>query len=122
MKIAENCEAISKSVNSIKVVNSVSNDDSHDIELDSDSVLANVLTEGGMDGTLDKANIKVSETKELDTSKGKIVVGAQLSDKMSAIFKQFIENYKGDVFDNTTLGKTKQVCNPELKPDAKAHS
>ena len=41
---------------------------------------------------------------------------------MSSTFKHYIDNYKGDIFDNSTLGKTKQVCNPEVKADAKPHS
>ena len=117
MNVAECFDNKLKSVNSIRSVNSVENEPQLDEE--TDSPLTNVLTEGGLDGTLDNRNIKVSDTKELITSKGTIVVGGQLSDAMTKTFKNYIENYKGDVFDNKTLGKTKQTCNPELKPDAK---
>ena len=92
--------------------------DVNNIEMDSDSPLANVLTEGGLDGTLDTKNITVSQTKLLQTSKGAVTVGSSISSKMEAKLIKFIDNYQGQVFNNKTLGKTKQVCNPVLKPDA----
>ena len=84
-----------------------------------DSPLANVLTEGGLDGLLDPRNIKVSDTKSFETSKGKVTVGSQLSPKMTEKFKNYVENHKGNVFDSKTLGKTVQTCHPTLKDDAK---
>ena len=91
----------------------------NNIGIDSDSPLANVLTEGGLDGTLDTRNITVSQTKLLETTKGKVTIGAKISKEMEAKLKGFIDDYKGKVFDNSTLGKTKQVCHPEIKEDAK---
>ena len=100
-----------------KIRNRVNN-----VEIDSDSPLANVLTEGGLDGTLDTRNITVSQTKLLETKKGKVTIGAKISKEMESKLKNFIDDYKGKVFDNSTLGKTKQVCHPEIKPDAKEFS
>ena len=119
MEVAENYDAQQQKINA---VNSVSDSYGTTPEFDKDSPLANVLTEGGLDGMIDHRNIRVSDTKDLKTSKGTVVVGGQLSDKMTTTFKNFVDNYKGDIFDNTTLGKTKQVCHPEVKADAKPHS
>ena len=94
----------------------------NNVQMDSDSPLADVLTEGGLDGTLDTRNITVSQTKLLQTSKGAVTVGATISKEMETKLKDFIDNYKGEVFNNKTLGKTKQVCHPVLKPDAKEFS
>ena len=90
----------------------------NNVTMESDSPLADVLTEGGLDGTLDTRNITVSQTKLIQTSKGAVSVGSAISSEMEAKLKNFIDNHKGEVFNNKTLGKTKQVCHPVLKPDA----
>ena len=102
-------------------VNQVSKSDNSPI-FEPNSPLSDVLTEGGLDGLIETRNIKVSDTRTIETSKGTITVGSQLSPSMTTKFKKYVDDYKGDVFDNKTLGKTKQTCHPELKPDAKAFS
>ena len=130
MNSAENSSAnFNSSINSINTVKNPPDPPESDNKFPDNnseekhsSPLSNILTEGGMDGTLDTRNIKVSATKTIETNKGTMTVGEQLSDKMVNKFTKFVNNYEGDVFDNTTLGKTKQHCHPELKPDAKDHS
>ena len=83
------------------------------------TALSEVITEGGLDGLIDKTQITVTETKTFISNKGEVKVGKQISRLMEARFKKFIDDYKGEVFDATVLGETKQTCHPELKPDAK---
>ena len=82
------------------------------------SSLSDVLTTGGLDGTFDTKRIQVADTKVLETKKGKVKVGHQLSDRMCTKFMKFIDDLKSDVFDHTSLGRTKQACHPEMKPGA----
>ena len=69
--------------------------------------LSEILTTGGLDGIFDTKRIQVEDTKVLDTKRGKVKVGHQLSDMMCSKFKKFIDEFKGEVFDHTTLGRTK---------------
>ena len=85
------------------------------------SAMSNILTEGGLDGTIDKSSITVSDTKKLLTKKGELTVGSQLSDKMGKTFSSFVSDYPGKLFDNSTLGKTFQQAHLEIKADAKQH-
>ena len=84
-----------------------------------ETALSNVMTEGGLDGLIDTTKVTVSDTKTFTTNKGEVKVGKQISRLMEARFKKYIDDYKGNVFDATILGETKQTCHPELKPDAK---
>ena len=93
-----------------------------DAENKDDSPLSEVITTGGFDGLLETSEISVSDTKEVKTNKGVFRVGAQLSDFMTDKFKKFVDNFKGNVFDTTELGKMEQVAHPELKKGAKANS
>ena len=80
------------------------------------SSMNDILTSGGLDGTFEETQISVSDTKTIETKKGTIQVGGQLSDEMCQKFKKFVDNFKGKVFDSSTLGRTKHECQPELKP------
>ena len=66
---------------------------------------------------IDTTKVTVSETKTFTTNKGEVKVGKQISKLMEARFKKYIDDYKGNVFDATILGETKQTCHSELKPD-----
>ena len=87
-----------------------------------DSPLADILTQGGLDGVIDNRAIEVSDTKILKTNKGDFSVGDQMSDVMSKKFAKYIDEFKGNVFDCTVLGRTKQVCHPTIDPLAPAPS
>ena len=80
------------------------------------SSIKDIITTGGLDGTFDECKMSVTGTKTLETNKGPIQVGGQLSDKMCKQFKKYVDKFKGKVFDTTSLGRTKQHCHPELKP------
>ena len=82
------------------------------------SSLSDILTEGGLDGTIDKSSITATNTKKISTNKGEITVGNTISKSMEVNFTDYINNYKGNVFDNTTLGKTRQQAHLEIKSDA----
>ena len=79
------------------------------------SSMKDILTTGGLDGTFEENIVTVSNTKTLDTDKGPIKVGEQLSERMCIKFIKFVNKFKGKAFDSATLGKTKQECHPELK-------
>ena len=88
----------------------------NNVEQYGETSLSDILTTGGLDGTFDTKNIKVEDTKIIETSKGQVKVGQQLSDNMCKKFAKFVSDFKGKVFDHTTLGQTKQECCPEMKP------
>ena len=85
---------------------------------DSYSSLSDILTEGGLDGTIDKSTVNASDTKKLSTDKGEVTVGNTISKDMERQFSDYISNYKGNVFDSKTLGKTRQQAHLEIKTDA----
>ena len=85
-----------------------------------ESTIEKILTTGGLDGTFDTKRVKVSDTKVIETNKGQVKVGSQLSEKMMSKFKKFVNNFSGKAFDHTSLGRTKQCCHPELKPGESA--
>ena len=87
-----------------------------------ESTLEEILTAGGLDGLIDKNDISSVNAKIINTNKGELKVGAGISDRMEAKFKKFVDVYEGQIFDTTSLGKTKQTCHPEIKPDAKEFS
>ena len=78
--------------------------------------MSEILTYGGLDGTFEECKMSVSGTKTIETKKGPIQVGGQLSKEMCDKFKKYVDDFKGKVFDSNSLGKTKQHCHPELKP------
>ena len=83
-----------------------------------DSALGKVLTEGGFDGLIEKSPIKVENTKIVQTKKnGPVKIGENLSEEMTKKFIKLIDDYEGNVFDTSTLGKTKQTCDPTAKPN-----
>lgn len=84
-----------------------------------ETALSKVLTEGGLDGLIDKNSITSTETKLINTKKGQVEVGSQLSDSMVNKLTDYINNFKGEVFNTDTLGKTEYKCEPELKPNLK---
>ena len=88
----------------------------NNIEQFGETSLSDILTTGGLDGTFDTSKIQVNDTKTIETNKGKVKVGQQLSEKMCTKFQKFVNDFKGKVFDHTTLGQTKQECSPEMKP------
>ena len=88
------------------------------VESKNESPLAEILTEGGLDGVIDNKAIEVEDTKIIKTEKGDFQVGNQISDVMSKKFTKFINDFKGDVFNCSVLGRTKQVCHPTIHPDA----
>ena len=77
------------------------------------TLMSKVLTEDGLDGFIDKSPIHVSDTKILETKKGPVKVGDQLSDEMCKNVISYVNSYSGEVFNTETLGKTKQTCDPE---------
>ena len=87
-----------------------------------ESTLEEILTAGGLDGLIDKNDISSVDAKIITTNKGDLKVGSSISAKMEAKFKSFVNDYTGQIFDTTSLGKTKQTCHPEIKPDAKPFS
>ena len=87
-----------------------------------ESTLEEILTAGGLDGLIEKNDISSVDVKTINTAKGELKVGLNISERMEAKFKKFVNEYKGQIFDTTSLGKTKQTCHPEIKPDAKPFS
>ena len=82
-----------------------------------ESTLEEILTAGGLDGLIDKNDISSVNAKIINTNKAELKVGSGIYDRMEANFKKFVDDYKGQIFDTTSLGKTKQTCHPEIKPD-----
>ena len=80
-----------------------------------EAALSNILTEGGLDGLIDNNSITATGTKLLETKKGQIKVGEQLSESMSKLLISYVNSFNGKVFDTSTLGKTVHECDPELK-------
>ena len=96
-------------------LNEITTEFMNNVEQFGETSLSDVLTTGGLDGTLDTEKVKISDTKLIQSNKGPVKVGAQLSEGMCKRFNKFVDNYKGKVFDHTTLGATAQVCHPEIK-------
>ena len=82
--------------------------------------LGDTLTTGGLDGLLDENKVQFRNTKIIETKKGPVQVGEQLSDKMTKRVKDLFDNLKSNVFDTTTLGCTTESCEPEINPDTKS--
>ena len=82
-----------------------------------EAALSNILTEGGLDGLIDNNSITATGTKILETKKGQIKVGEQLSEFTCKNLANYVNNFAGKVFDTSTLGKTTHECHPELKDD-----
>ena len=84
-----------------------------------DTALSKVLTEGGLDGLIDTNSITSTGTKILETKRGQVKVGEQLSEKTCTKLIDYVNKFDGNVFDTKTLGKTKHTCDPELKDNLK---
>ena len=94
----------------------------NNVEQFGETAMSDILTTGGLDGLIDTEKIKISDTKIINTNKGPIKVGAQLSKAMCDKFKKFVDDFKGKVFDHKTLGRTAQECHPEIKAGMKTTS
>ena len=78
--------------------------------------MADVLTEGGMDGLIESEPIKVFDTKTVKTKWGDVQVGQNISPAMEKRVKEYFNSYKAKTFDNTELGCAKTACNPQIDP------
>ena len=105
-----------------ETINNLTTQFMNNVEEFGETSLSDVLTTGGLDGLLDNQKVKISETKIIETNKGPITVGAQLSESMTIRFKKFVDEFKGKVFDHKSLGRTSKECHPEVKPGHKTTS
>ena len=79
-------------------------------------LMADIMTEGGMDGLIESEPIKVFDTKTVKTKWGDVQVGQNISPAMEKQVKEYFDSYTAKTFDNTQLGCAKTACNPQIDP------
>jgi len=86
--------------------------------------IENIISENGeFDEYIDKTrSIECPDFNELDTKFGKVRIGKTMSPEMQTTFKNYFNDYKGQLFNATSLGKTKQEAHLTLKPNVEVAS
>ena len=81
------------------------------------STLSEIITSGGVDDDSSESvpSLSSAHTKKIHTKFGDVTVGSDLSHEMTQKFQKYLNDYRGDLFDTTSLGRTSQEASFQTK-------